>query len=69
MNREIEIKKVIGNTPENLFDAIDMINKRNQEFIDSLHLLILASEYINGNVSEKINSFLNKYTHEAITAG
>ncbi len=69
---EIDVKKVMGETPKNGFEASDKMIKAHQEIIEALH--IMQSTIDNPDCSEqnekRMKQFLTKFCKdETITAG
>ena len=66
-----DVKKIIGETPTNAFEAVDMAIKAQQELIAALH--IMQSIIDNPDDMEchnrHITNFLNKYSDESNAAG
>jgi len=67
----ISMKKVFGETPTNVFEAIKLMQKAQFEVVDAANIM----QSIVDNPEEmkfhihRINSFLNKFKDEAVTAG
>jgi hypothetical protein len=66
-----DIKKILGETPNTPFEAIDLMVKKTQQLIDSLH--IMESIIENPNEMEfhnkRIIEFLKQFENETNTAG
>jgi hypothetical protein len=69
---EIDIKKVMGETPKNGFEASDKMIKAHQEIIEVLHIMQSAIDYtecIEQN-QKRMKNYLTKFSKdEAIAAG
>lgn len=63
---EIDIKKVMGNTPDNGFEASDMMIKAQQEVLEALHIMQSTVEFFEDVECLQINKermikYLNKF--------
>lgn len=61
---EIDIKKILGESPKNEFEAIDLMNKAQQELLEALHIMqscIAFPQYDGINTTRMLN-FLAKYS-------
>lgn len=63
---KIDIKKVMGETPKNQWEAIDKANALQQELLSALHIMQSALEFpemerIN---TDRMSRFLTKYCEE-----
>lgn len=43
--KTIDVKKVLGETPTNAFEAIDLMNKAQQQVFDAINIMQSALEY------------------------
>jgi tRNA U34 5-carboxymethylaminomethyl modifying GTPase MnmE/TrmE len=69
---EIDVKKVMGKTPKNVFEASDKMIKAHQEIIEALHIMQSAIDYPEcfEQNEKRMKQFLTKFCKdETITAG
>lgn len=64
----LNIKKLLGETPENAFQAIDLMIKAQNQVVDATH--IMSSIIDNPNEMEfhinRMNKFLNQFRDEQV---
>jgi hypothetical protein len=61
--KKLNIKKVLGETPENVFDAIKLMIKAQQEVLEAIHIMksITADVDAYKDYIPRINQFLDKF--------
>lgn len=70
---EIDIKKILGKTPKDAFEASEQINKAQQEIIEALHIMQSTLQFWDDAECLKLNKermikYFNKFCkHEILS--
>lgn len=61
--KDLNIKKVIGKAPDNQFEAIELLNKAQQQVIDSIHIMqsIIDNPQDLESHTKRIEKYLNQF--------
>ena len=62
-NIEIDVTKILGDSPKNVFEALESLNKATQSIIDALLIIKAAVEYpehVEFN-QKRMTDYLNKF--------
>jgi len=67
----LDVKKIIGKTPTNAFEAVDLAIKAQQELMSALHIMqsILDNPTEMEYHNRQMTNFLKNYTDESNATG
>lgn len=68
---EIDIKKIMGKVPETSFEAVDQMNKAQQEVLEALHIMQSTIQFWDDVECLKLNKermakYFNKFAKDEI---
>jgi len=68
---ELDVKKILGKTPKDAFEAVEQMNKAQQEVLEALHIMQSTiqfwddAECLNLN-KERMVKYFNKFAKDEI---
>jgi len=69
--KDIDTLKIVGKTPKNSFEAIDLLNIKTSQLTDAIHIIKSAIDNpeLQEQNTKRMNEFLSKfYKNETTTA-
>lgn len=72
---EIDVKKILGETPKTSFEAVEQMNKAQQEVLEALHIMQSTIQFWDDAEclqlnKDRMNKYFNKFAKdETITTG
>jgi len=68
---EIDVKKILGKTPKDAFEAVEQMNKAQQEVLEALHIMQSTIQFWDDAECLKLNKdrmikYFNKFAKDGI---
>jgi predicted XRE-type DNA-binding protein len=68
---EIDVKKILGKTPKDAFEAVEQMNKAQQEVLEALHIMQSTIQFWDDAECLQLNKermikFFNKFSKDEI---